>query len=877
MSDHPFEPIDRLYSRIDRERQESDAALLQSLLYAGEMILKMAVAGMVACVADDRERHRYRHLYQLVRQGAVGAWSSELDQILTGPTSQHIFGAARVEQRELTQKHTEPGTWQYDSAKKMHRCARIANPDMEPLPGRLYGRSWFSYFPPLRNKTRGHGATTPDEAHQIAPILEDSIRLFADNFNLFQRPWANLRRNHSGKYNVSNISPDEENEFYPLSTNQGKSVNLDDGVYVWMDRWAKVDLVESNSNLDDFYVPNGDAGGDTFELRSFITNSTKEGNLDPYTRPPEDLPSSETEGAESLLVRRETFSNAPQPPTGYIERSTLEDELLTALEHREISPIVTLTGRGGIGKTSLALHVIDHLTERDRFDAILWFSARDIDLLQEGPRPVKPRVITKHDISQTYCDLLYEDTGGDPKERFEEELNQGIPLGDENGGELLAVFDNFETVRNPSDLYSWIHTHVRLPNKVLITTRTRDFRGDFPIEVQGMDEEQSRELIESTASRLGILNILTGSYKRDLLDQADGHPYIIKILLGEVAKEGQTVSIEHVVADQDEMLTALFERNYRDLSPLAKRVFLTLCSWKSVVPQLAIRAVLLRSSNDTINVKKAIDELEKSSFIEITVSEEDTQPFITVPLSAAVFGREKISVSPYKAEVEVDSKLLQDFGAAQKTDIQHGVSPRVERFFKNVRERVGDDEEEFSEYVPMLEFIARRYSPAWMLLADLHEKYGEYGSDEQAMRAVRMYLQDPPPDGDIEAGWKRLTRLAQKVGDVQSELQALVELATLPSASTETVSEAANEVNRLLHENDSPVQGEESRILLRSISEALKQRSHELDADGFSRLAWIRLYIDDEPGAIEATKMGLEEDPYNEHCLKLAESLGIDQ
>lgn len=877
MNDHPFEPIDRLYSRIDRERQESDAALLQSLLYAGEMILKMSVAGMVACVADDRERHRYRHLYNLVRKGAVGAWSSELDQILTGPTSQHIFGAARVEQRELTQKHTEPGTWQYDSAEKMHQCARIANPDMEPLPGRLYGRSWFSYFPPLRNKTRGHGATTPDEAHQIAPILEDSIRLFADNFNLFQRPWANLRRNHSGKYNVSNISPDEENEFYPLSTNQGKSVNLDDGVYVWMDRWAKVDLMESNANLDDFYVPNGDAGGDTFELRSFITNSTKEGSLDPYTRPPEDLPSSETEGAESLLVRGETFSNAPQSPTGYIERSDLEDELLTALEHREISPIVTLTGRGGIGKTSLALHVIDHLVNKDRFDAILWFSARDIDLLQEGPRPVKPRVITKHDISQTYCDLLYEDTDGDPKERFEDELNQGIPLGDENRGELLAVFDNFETVRNPSDLYSWIHTHARLPNKVLITTRTRDFRGDFPIQVQGMDEEQSRELVESTASRLGIRNILTGSYIQDLLDQADGHPYIIKILLGEVAKEEQTVSIERVVADQDEMLTALFERNYRDLSPLAKRVFLTLCSWKSVVPQLAIRAVLLRSSNDTINVQKAIDELEKSSFIEITVSEEDTQPFITVPLSAAVFGREKISVSPYKTEVEVDAKLLQDFGAAQKTDIQHGVSPRVERFFKNVRERVEDEEEDFSEYVPMLEFIARRYSPAWLLLADLHEKYGEYGSDKQAMRAVRMYLQDPPPDGDVEAAWKRLTRLARQVGEVQAELQALVELATLSSASTETVSEAANGVNRLLHENDSPVQGEESRILLESISDALKQRSHELEADGFSRLAWIRLYLDDEHGAIEATKEGLQRDPYNEHCRGLANKLGIEQ
>ena len=841
MSDHRFKPIHRLYSRIERDRQESDTALLQTLLYAGEMILKMAVAGMVAAVADDRERHRYRHSHRLVRKGAVGTWSSELDQILTGPSAQHIFSAAQTERRELTQKHTKPESWQYDASEKMHQCARIVNPDMEPLPGRLYGRSWFSYFPPLRNKTRGHGATTAGQASRIAPQLEESIRLFADNFSLFQRPWANLHRNQSGKYNVSRISPDDENKFHPLSTSQGKNVNLDDGVYVWMDRWARVALVRTNTNLDDFYVPNGDPGKQTFEFRSFITNNTKKGSLDPYMRPPADLPSSETEGEESLLVRGEAFSNAPHPTSGYIERKNLQEELTTAIEHREISPIVTLTGRGGIGKTSLALHVIDHLSQKDRFDAVLWFSARDIDLLQEGPKPVKPSVITRHDISNAYCSLLYGDADNKSKQRFEEELNKGIPLKASERGELLAVFDNFETVRNPSELYSWIHTHVRLPNKVLITTRTRDFRGDFPIEVSGMDEGQSRQLIEATARRLGINELITGSYIEELLDQADGHPYIIKILLGEVAKERQKVSIEHVVADQDEILTALFERNYRDLTPLAKRVFLTLCSWKSVVPQLAIRAVLLRSSSDTINVQKAINELEKSSFIEIAVSEEDTQPFITVPLSAAVFGRGKIAVSPYKTEVKVDSILLQDFGAAQKTDIQHGVSPRVERFFKNIRKRVDEEEGDFSQYVPMLEFIARRYPPAWLLLADMHEKYGDYGSGEQAVRAVRMYLENPPPDGDIEAAWRCLARLAKEVGDVQSQLQALVELATLAGVSTETVSEAANRINKLLHKNNFPVQREESIILLRSISEALQQRSHELDANDFSRLAWIRL------------------------------------
>jgi hypothetical protein len=42
----------------------------------------------------------------------------------------------------------------------------------------------------------------------------------------------------------------------------------------------------------------------------------------------------------------------------------------------------------------------------------------------------------------------------------------------------LFVFDNFETVRSPAELYIWIDTYVRPPDKVLITTRFRDFKGD---------------------------------------------------------------------------------------------------------------------------------------------------------------------------------------------------------------------------------------------------------------------------------------------------------------------------------------------------------------------------------------------------------------
>jgi len=52
--------------------------------------------------------------------------------------------------------------------------------------------------------------------------------------------------------------------------------------------------------------------------------------------------------------------------------------------------VVTAYGRGGIGKTSLALTVLGEIAQEDDFSTICWFSARDIDLLPDRPVPVTP-------------------------------------------------------------------------------------------------------------------------------------------------------------------------------------------------------------------------------------------------------------------------------------------------------------------------------------------------------------------------------------------------------------------------------------------------------------------------------------------------------
>ena len=158
----------------------------------------------------------------------------------------------------------------------------------------------------------------------------------------------------------------------------------------------------------------------------------------------------------------------------------------------------------------------------------------------------------------------------------------------------MFVLDNFETVQNPADVFRWIDTYIRPPNKVLITTRFRDFVGDYPIEIVGMLDEEARSLVDQHAARLNIERFLGTAYKQELVRESDGHPYVIKILLGQVAKERKAVNPERIVATEHHLLNALFKRTYAALSPAGKRVFLLLCSWRVSVPEVAVEAVSLR-------------------------------------------------------------------------------------------------------------------------------------------------------------------------------------------------------------------------------------------------------------------------------------------
>ncbi len=856
-----------MQDRLQSARADcDDPTLFLELMYLGELTLKIMVAGMVAGVDDDRDRHRYRLEYGLVRASGVGDWASVLDDLLTGPASGHLAPDARAEAAELTRNFdiAADSGWQVEALEGILAACRVLDPQYFPDARRVSARSWARHFAWLRNKTRGHGATTATTCGLMAVPLERSISAAIGGFGLFARDWAYLHRNLSGKYRVIPAGHSAASLEHLKRTNDAAHA---DGLHVVFDGPRPVRMILSDVELSDFFVCNGGYNDTSYEVLSYVTDQRKHLDATDFRQPPTALPDSETEGQGTLEPQGNLFGNLPPRRSDYVTRPQLEDELSKVLLN-DRHAVVTLVGRGGIGKTSLALQVLHGLAGgalADRFFAVVWFSARDVDLTELGPKLVRPRVVSISDVADQYVALTTPAAAS--TKGFKKVEHFGEQLGKSNLGSLLFVFDNFETVLDPQQMYDWLDNYVRPPNKILITTRLRDFKGDWPVEVGGMRRNEFDELVDQTAVRLKITHLVTSSLRNDLYDQADGHPYVAKLLLGDLASLGKAVNFGQLVANKDDVLQALFERTFNQITPLARRLFLTLCGWRSAVPRLAVEAALLRAAEEPLDTGKAVDRLVSSSLVEATRTP-DGDEFLTVPLAAALFGRKKLQVSALRSAIDGDLEFLRQFGAAGEADVQKGLGPRLNRLVKAIAEKAQTDAGALSANRAVLEHIARRHAPAWLLVADLYEEQQTAEWLAEAAEAVRHYLEENPDD---IAAWTRLSLLCRRQGDYPAEAQALVSRSTQPGVPYDLTSEAAYRLNHLLTDNNlNGMPDDERHILCRTLLDALDRAPQdELTATDLSRMAWLAVRAKDPDRARSCVERGRERDPANIHIKRL--------
>lgn len=860
--------LERMWIRVEQSKSDSDTAYFHDLMLLGELTIKLLVAASLASVENDRDRQRYKIEYQLARADGIGEWARGFSEVLTGPANAYIISDARGLIREFTENF-QPGssTWQRVAIDSLSQAAQVIDGTLEQAPKKSSLQWWPKAFAALRNRTKGHGATTALKCSIAAPLLEESIVSILTGSSIFSEPWLYLHRNISGKYRITVISGSAEKYSY-LKTERDQV--FQNGVYVGIgEKLVQVPLVSTDVDMQDFYLANGGykegsvKSPATFEMLSYISDTRHRVSADPYQIPPEDLPASETEGRPDLDVEGESFANIPPAVPDYIRRADLEEEVISLLREQDRYPIVTLVGRGGIGKTSLALEVLHRLAHDGDYFAIIWFSSRDIDLLSSGPKPVRPAVLSKEDIATQFAELMAPDSAKTKGFKASDYLAKSLSERDPSK-RLLLVFDNFETASHPMDLYQFIDSYVRNPNKVLITTRMREFKADFPVEIRGLKRGEFDDLVTSTSRKLGIESLISHAYVDSLYEETDGHPYFAKILLGDTRREGRAVPLGRLFLNKEDSLRALFERSYGLLTPAAQRVFLTLSNWRSLVPRLALEAALMRPQNESIDVGDALEQLERYSMIEV-VTDQQGEEFLRTPVTTSVFGQSKLKLSQFRAAVLADTELIQQFGPMQVIDVARGMAPRVERMIKAIDSRRVSGKD-YSVQMRALEYVAQKYTDAWIRIADFYLESWKTEDWLHARSAMERFLES---DSENVEALRKLVGINRRLGDIVAELNARTLLAEIPGIEYSEIANAASCFAYSQRNQMISLDPDARNLAIQNLIQLMEERAAEATPTELSRLAWLFVYSKDTARAGELVKLGLEREPTNPHLAKL--------
>ena len=624
--------------RINVCSPDGVASLFLETSYMAEVGIKTIALVLHAALRERAPSHAYRFAYELLRADGLGTWESAIRGLSSQPLAGYLSPEIQPFVEWLSRRRTKPEDDWFRAAKDgAATVLEQLGGDEQPFGNKATVRDLITALVQIRNKTKAHGAVTSDFYMSANSAYVTCVEALIKQCPAFSWAWIHLSRRESGKVRGIYLAGDNPHH---MRDSEGAQFSSETNVGVYFQPAPSSrpifvgDLLRSNRDCTVFALPNGAYRDDgSCEFLNYSTGRMSREDASAYLRPPAPLSASETEGAATFDIQSNVLGNLPVPQSGYVERKQLQDELEKKLLDRN-HPIITLHGGGGMGKTSLALFVAHKLAglATPHFEFIVWFSARDVDLRPSGPSPVRPAVLDLPTISKQFGSLFGADASLDG---FAQVLQTPKAHSDKR---ILFIFDNFETLADVAEIHRFLDEHTHLPNKVLITSRERAFKADYPIEVRGMELSEATIMLRNSALELGIDEEMTPDVIDAIYTYTGGHAYVMRVILGEMAKERRYIPPRTLMPRRLDIVDAVFERSFNKLSDAGRNVFLTVANWRSEISELALIVVLGQRGFD---VEAGLEECQRLSLIAQNHLPDGT-PCYTAPQLARVFGQKKI-------------------------------------------------------------------------------------------------------------------------------------------------------------------------------------------------------------------------------------------
>ena len=889
-------------SRIDNEGPISDNAYYDSLAKAFELLTKYIAILLISMLPPEYSQSRYLWEYKLVRASSLGPWRDAIRKLSGGVFFSILSNrfaslgySDAIEQLTIKAKENQ---WQHKVTEAIIESKnRVLFNEQSSVPLKTSLLTALDHFVEFRNKD-AHGAPLSATKSSAASYLEEAVQQIADNLFLLQIPLIVCRKTIKGRDSsvvpLSNarLTQQDHTQLGYLHKNNNES----DGLFI-LDKHDKTSdeariykvsrLIEIDKDRPgEYYIANGSLRHSDWkaEWLSYSSGQRKRISIKQWRARP---PSSETSAYDNLTYRGNILTNAPELPEDYINRHALQEKLEDALERRQI---ITLKGRGGIGKTSLALWAVHKIAKANQFDVVLWFSSRDIDLRPGGAHEVDPDVTTVDDICQTARELL-EDTGTVIKGSLPSDILLQKILHSNESGRTLWVLDNFETVKDQKSVFDlfdqYLHHRKNNSHKLLITTRHRFFYGDYPVQVDGMSKNEFKSLVDKEMIKLG--KHLQDNDIEMLFRESNGHPYIAKIILGEI-KRGKSKKPTPILSKKEDILDALFERTFEQLSNDARHVYLLLCKWNNFIPFVALDLTVNSKIVNTrqVDIVKAIDELIDYSLIECQGDEpEQDEDWIwyNVPTPSRIFGKKKLIADQLRYSIETEFQQIQRFGVFTPKDIMDQVRP-VREVWSSIREDVirqlrrgKGPIDSLGEWSPWFVRLGSSVPQLWSWLAQHLEEKGRSSEAEMFYRQAISVAGASPGKSHLSESMLDLAHYLEEKGRDKEALQTWVNRACISNSTFNDLSHAARRVNGWISGRRPRISlaKKERMILLHKLVKEMEDRSSKANAEDFSSLAWLYVLMGDIESGKKAANRGLHLDYNQRDCRRFLTQFGDKQ
>lgn len=355
----------------------ADAFLYSS--YLAEAIIKTIAVTFYVGLKEGSPDDAYRIAHSLIRADGLGVWDTVIRQCTNIPLSGYFPKEFHSLVVWATKKRNKPeDEWFRNAKDAIINVFKALDSEDESLEKMSSSRDLITALVRIRNKTKAHGAVGLDFFSIANSPYTEAIQLLGSHCPALSWKWfyGDFDNKEPRIVSLSGVVPEE------IKTNIGYFHSQATGIYIMPDNSSKgfyeADLLKTNRECTEFIFPNGSANSQMqAEYLDYATGKMFKIDIKNFSDAPPPLPPSETEGLNMLDVQSNVFGNLPSVPKGYVERKSLQQQLLERLLDRNHA-IITLHGRGGVGKTSLALFVLHKLAseEKPHFDQIVWFSAR---------------------------------------------------------------------------------------------------------------------------------------------------------------------------------------------------------------------------------------------------------------------------------------------------------------------------------------------------------------------------------------------------------------------------------------------------------------------------------------------------------------------